>query len=83
MEEHIDPDKAHITLAPGSSYCIVIDGVSPVPVATGPRSGLLGAWGCLVAFLPGFLSPDSAPAVRTSRKTNRRRIKIIHWRFMV
>lgn len=75
--------QAHITLAPSSSYCIMINGVSPVPVATGPCSGPLGARGCLVAFLPGFLSPDSAPAVHTSRKKNTQRVKIIHWRFMV
>lgn len=67
--------RAHIPLAPSSSYCIVMNGVSPVHGATGPCSGPLGAWGCSVAFLPCFLSPDSAPAVHTSRRKNMQRVK--------
>lgn len=72
-----------LPLALGRSYCTVINGVSPVPEATKPSSGLLGTWGCLVAFLPSTLSPDSAPAVRSSGEKNIRRVKIIHWRLIV
>lgn len=55
--------EAYIPLAPSCSHCVVMNGVSPVYVARGPCGLPLGAWGRLVAFLPGFLSPDSAPAV--------------------
>ncbi|CAB1451321.1 unnamed protein product [Pleuronectes platessa] len=59
----------------GLLACVYISsGTNSLDDSTGPRSNLLGAQGCTVAFLPGFLSPDSAPAVHSSRKKNMRRL---------